>query len=165
MLPVAILGTADFDVNDVDIASLLFGDPWLIDNGRTAVSPLRSAYEDVSGDGLLDLILKFSTANLVEYEALGPDTIEGLLTGALLDGTPFAGMDSIRIVPPNGPHGNNLQISTVPEPSTLLLGAIASMGLMLRKKRATAQKNVPRQTKRVADGTRTHDLRNHNPTF
>ena len=114
VLPVAILGTDDFDVNDpntgVDITSLLFGDP----NGGTAVSPLRSALEDVSGDGFLDLSLKFSTAELMANGALGPDTTEGLLTGELLDGTPFEGMDSIRIVPPNGSNGNSLQVEYRP---------------------------------------------------
>jgi len=128
VLPVAILGTDVFDVKNVDITTLMFGDP----NGSTAVSPLRSALEDVSGDGLLDLTLKFSTADLVEYEALGPDTIEGLLTGEMVDGTPFAGMDSIRIVPPNGSKGNSLQISAVPEPSTLALTGIG----WRRRKRA-----------------------------
>jgi len=137
VLPVAILSTDDFDVNDVDIDTLLFGDPLLIDNGGTAVGPLRSAYEDVSGDGLLDLTLKFSTADLVEYDALGPDTIEGLLTGALLDGTPFTGMDAIRIVPPNGSNRNSLQISAVPEPSTLALTALGLLGMgYCRRKRA-----------------------------
>ena len=99
MLQVAILSTDDFDVHDVDINTLLFGDPLLIDNGGTAVKPLRSAFEDVSGDGLLDLILKFSMAEIVESVALGTDSIEGHLTGETLDGTLFAGMDSIRIVP------------------------------------------------------------------
>ena len=55
VLPIAILTTDEFDVYDVDIDTLLFGDPLLLDNGGTAVSPLRSAFEDVSGDGLLDL--------------------------------------------------------------------------------------------------------------
>ncbi len=134
VLPVAILSTDDFDVNEVDVDSLRFGDPLLIDNGGTAMSPLRSAYEDVSGDGLLDLTLKFSTADLVEYEALGSDTIEGLLTGELMNGTPFEGTDSIRIVPPNGSNGNGLQISTVPEPTTLLLATLASVVLLLRRR-------------------------------
>ena len=53
----AILSTEDFDVQDVDIDTLLFGDPVLIDSGGTAVSPLRFAYDDVSGDGLMDLSL------------------------------------------------------------------------------------------------------------
>ncbi len=136
MLSVALLSTEDLDVNDVDIDSLLFGDPLLIDNGGTAVSPLRSAYRDVSGDGLLDLTLKLSTADLVNYEALGPDTIEGLLTGELLDGTPFAGMDSIRIVPPNKSNGNSLQISAVPEPTTSAL-ALAALCLAMSRRRST----------------------------
>jgi len=131
VLSVALLSTEDLDVNDVDIDSLLFGDPLLIDNGGTAVSPLRSAYRDVSGDGLLDLTLKFRTADLVEDGVLGPDTIEGLLTGALLDGTLFEGMDSIRIVPPNGSNANNLQTSAVPEPTTCTL-ALAALCLAMR---------------------------------
>ncbi|MCH8839506.1 MAG: SBBP repeat-containing protein [Planctomycetes bacterium] len=135
VLPVAILGTDEFDVTEVKFDTLRFGDPLLIGNGTTGVRPLRSALEDVSGDGLLDLTLKFSTADLVEYGALGPDTIEGLLTGALFDGTLFEGMDSIRIVPPKGSKGNNLQISAVPEPSSLLLGAMATVGLLLRRRR------------------------------
>ncbi len=134
VLPVAILGTAEFDVNDVDIASLLFGDPLLIDNGGTAVSPLRSDLEDVSGDGLLDLTLKFSMRELVGYDALGPDTIEGRLAGALLDGTLFSGMDSIRIVPPNRSNGNSLQISAVPEPTTSAL-ALAALCLAMSRRR------------------------------
>ena len=135
LLPVAILSTDEFDVSDVDIDSLLFGDPLLIDNGGTAVTPLRNAFEDVSGDGFLDLTLKFSIADLVEYEALGPDTIEGLLTGALLDGTPIAGMDSIRIVPPNGSNGNGIQNSAVPESSALALTVIGLLGIGLRRRK------------------------------
>ncbi len=135
VLPVAILGTEEFDVNDVDIGSLRFGDPLLIDNSGIAVSPLRSALEDVSGDGLLDLTLKFSTAELVANGALGPDTLEGLLTGELLDGTPFEGMDSIRIVPPSGSNGNSLQISTVPEPTTSAL-ALAALCLAMSRRRS-----------------------------
>jgi hypothetical protein len=134
VLPVAILGTAEFDVTEVDFDTLMFGDPLLIDNGGTAVSPLLSAYEDVSGDGLLDLTLKFSTSDLVEHEALGSDTIEGLLTGELLDGTLFEGMDSIRIVPRNKSKGNSLQISTVPEPTTSAL-ALAVLCLAISRRR------------------------------
>ncbi|MCH7752719.1 MAG: hypothetical protein IH898_11265, partial [Planctomycetes bacterium] len=135
VLPVAILGTDEFDVTEVDFDSLLFGDPLLIDNGGTAVSPLRSGLEDVNGDGLLDLTLKFSTRDLVEFGALGFDTVEGLLTGELLDGTPFEGLDSIRIVPPNGSKGNSLKISTVPEPTTSAL-ALAALCLAMSRRRA-----------------------------
>ncbi len=135
VLPVAILGTADFDVTEVDFDSLRFGDPLLIDNGGTAVSPLRSGLVDFSGDGFLDLTLKFSTRDLVENEALGFDTVEGHLSGLLKDGTPFAGMDSIRIVPPNGSNGNSLQISAVPEPTTCTL-ALAALCFAMSRRRA-----------------------------
>ncbi|MCH7752740.1 MAG: PEP-CTERM sorting domain-containing protein, partial [Planctomycetes bacterium] len=101
----------------------------------TALSPLRSALEDVSGDGLLDLTLKFSVADLVEHGALSPDTIEGILIGLLVDGTAIEGMDSIRIVPPNGSKGNNLQISAVPEPTTLALTALGLLGIGWRRRK------------------------------
>ncbi len=138
MLPVAILGTADFDVNSVDQSAdiLLFSGPLPINGGGSSVSPIRSAFEDVSGDGLLDLTLKFSIAEMVKHGALNPDTIEGILIGLLKDGTPFEGMDSIRIVPPNGSNGNGLRISTVPEPTTSAL-ALAALCLVLRRRRSS----------------------------
>ena len=70
----------------------------------------------------------------MENEALGPDTIEGLLTGFLLDGTPFTGMDSIRIVPPNGSNGNSFQVTTIPEPTTFTLAAFALVGLLFHRR-------------------------------
>ncbi len=133
LLPVAILGTGEFDVNDVDIDSLLFGDPLLIDNGGTALSPLNSSLEDVSGDGLLDLSLKFSVDDLVGNGALGPDTIEGVLTGKLLDGTPFESLDSIRIVPPS--FSSAPLIAAVPEPTTSAL-ALAALCLAIGRLRS-----------------------------
>jgi MYXO-CTERM domain-containing protein len=131
LLLVAILGTDDFDVDDVDISTLLFGDP----NGGPPVSPVRSAVEEVSGDAFDDLILKFSTAELVANEALGLDTMEGLLTGALFDGTLFEGMDSIRIVPPNRSNENSLQVSGAPEPTTAAL-ALAALCLAIGRRRS-----------------------------
>ncbi len=125
VLPIAILSTEEFDATQVKFDTLMFGDPLLIDNGGTAVSPLRSALEDVSGDGLLDLTLKFSVAEMVKHGALVPDTLDGILIGLLVDGTSITGMDSIRIVPPNGSNGNSLQTSAVPEPTTSALALVA----------------------------------------
>jgi hypothetical protein len=128
VLPVAILGTDEFDVTEVAFDTLMFGDP----NGGIAVSPLRSALEDVSGDGIWDLSLKFSTAELVANDALGLDTTEGLLTGALLDGTLIEGMDSIQIVPPS--QSSALLLAAVPEPTTCTL-ALAALCLMVGRRR------------------------------
>ena len=57
VLSVAILGTDVFDPLDVDVDSLLFGDPLLIDAGHLPVEPLRSSLDDVNDDGLVNLAL------------------------------------------------------------------------------------------------------------
>jgi len=105
VLPVAILGSANFDVNDVDVSSVEL----------EGVSPLRSSIEDVStpvadpqdecdcttdgADGFDDLTLKFDTQDIVT--ALGTvndgDTLVLTLTGNLNDGTPLEGQDCIII--------------------------------------------------------------------
>jgi hypothetical protein len=143
VLPLAILSTDSFDVRDVDIDTLLFGDPLLLENGGTALSPLRYAFEDVSDDGLIDLSLKFSIPALVDYDALGPDSIAGLLTGELWDGTRLEGADSIRIVPSKGSNGNILQVRAIPEPSTLVL-LCAGVGLLVHRKQRILRSVVMR---------------------
>ncbi|NIO09268.1 MAG: hypothetical protein GTO40_15155, partial [Deltaproteobacteria bacterium] len=96
VLPVAILGTDDFDVTSIDPASILLQD---------SVMPLRTAAEDdasaidcndQNGDGLLDLLLKFDSQETIA--ALGQindgDVIILSLGGSLLDGSEFAGQDT-----------------------------------------------------------------------
>ncbi|MBW8050131.1 MAG: T9SS type A sorting domain-containing protein [Cytophagales bacterium] len=110
VLPIAILGTADFDVNDIDVSSVLL----------QGISPIRSNIEDVStpvvnkvdvcdcttggADGFDDLTLKFKTQDIVS--TLGPvsggDTIVLTITGILLDSTPFDASDCIIITPVGG---------------------------------------------------------------
>ena len=109
VLPMAILGEEDFDVNTIDITSIRLLD----------VAPLRSSYEDVAGpvlagdecectspgpDGYTDLILKFKTTRIAEEisESFG-DTTNGEvlildLTGLLSDGTAISGSDCIFVV-------------------------------------------------------------------
>ncbi len=94
VLPVAILSTADFSAADIDASSLLLGDPEL----AGAVAPLRSAVEDVDGDGLLDLMLHFSTPALVSAGAVDAASVELALSGATTGGSAIVGADSIRIV-------------------------------------------------------------------
>jgi len=110
VLPVAILGTADFDVLEVDPVSVRL----------EGVAPLRSALEDVAtpfvpfttgktdasdctdegADGFDDLNLKFRTQDIVA--ALGAvsdgDVLVLELTGNLLDGTPIVGEDVVVIL-------------------------------------------------------------------
>lgn len=95
VLPVAILSTPDHDALDTDVATLRLGDPRL--NG--VASPVRSAVEDVNGDGLLDLVLHFSMVDLVTNGALDASSTAVTLTGAALNGSQIAGADAVTVVP------------------------------------------------------------------
>jgi hypothetical protein len=109
VLPVAILGTADFDVTHVDPATVEL----------VGVSPLRWAMEDVATpyepfvgkedaydcteegpDGYMDLTLKFKTQEVVA--ALGSvndgDVLVLSLTGSLFGGEGFVGEDVVVIL-------------------------------------------------------------------
>ena len=101
VLPVAILGTEEFDVNQIDPATILL----------EGEAPLRWALEDVGAlgdslagpDGIMDLSLKFDAQAIVA--ALGPvndgDYVVLHLTGNLkpeFDGTPISGQDVVRII-------------------------------------------------------------------
>lgn len=104
VLPVAILGTDDYDITTIDPTSIRL----------TGVEPIRSSYEDVATpvsdsndcncteegpDGFLDLTLKFKTQRIAE--AIGDvnhgDVLELPLTGVLSDETPIEGADCILI--------------------------------------------------------------------
>lgn len=109
VLPVAIVGTEDLDVTQIDPTSVRLA----------GVAPIRSGYEDVSepyyfledepsiydcseygADGMMDLTLKFKTQEIVN--ALGEvddgDVVILQVTGVLDDGTELVGEDAIVIV-------------------------------------------------------------------
>lgn len=101
VLPVAILGTADFDVADIDPTSVLL----------EGVAALRSDTEDVGdasdcnleADGFNDLTLKFNlqdvAAKLDESESLADGQVRVLvITGKLFDETDIAGEDEVLIL-------------------------------------------------------------------
>jgi len=113
VLPVAELGSAEFDVFNIDPASIRL----------EGVAPVRSSYEDLATpvsdktddcgcttegpDGYIDLTLKFNMKEIVE--ALGEvndgDLLELILTGALtevFDGTPIEGSDCVVIIVKDG---------------------------------------------------------------
>ena len=89
-VPVAIYGTATFDVKAVDLATVTLAGARVISKKR---GPMASV-EDVDGDGIPDLVLHFSTRDLV----LSAEDTEALLEGRTLDGRLFRGVDSVRIV-------------------------------------------------------------------
>jgi hypothetical protein len=109
VLPVAVLGTLELDVNDIDPASIRL----------EGVAPLRSALKDVAApvtdtndcncmqpgpDGQMDLTLKFKRPLLVQAlmlaypEIAARDVLTLNLTGELSNGISIEGADCIVIV-------------------------------------------------------------------
>lgn len=125
VLPVAVLGTADFDVRNVDVAALRL----------EGVEPLRYAYEDVATpagggdcdctdrgpDGHEDLTLKFRKSEIASALAAGGEERELTLTGRLLDGTAIEASDCVQLEANGGPvaaaeaHGLEVE-GAVPNP-------------------------------------------------
>jgi len=106
MLPVAILGTNEFDVYDIQPTSVS------IVIGEVEISAVRHCYKDVATsaepcvcpssfgpNGFTDLLLHFQTEDIVE--ALGDvdpnDVLELDFTGQLKDLTPIWGSDCVLI--------------------------------------------------------------------
>ena len=104
LLPVAILGSEDFDVGMIDVATIRL----------EGVAPIRSSYEDVAApvidgqececttegpDGYLDLTLKFRTQDIVDAlgEVVNGEVLVLTLTGELSDEMPIVGEDCIRV--------------------------------------------------------------------
>jgi hypothetical protein len=114
VIPIAILGTEDFDVTTIDPVTIKLSREGVTDD----VSPIRWNYDDVAtpfagelcdcnelgGDGNMDLMLHFDVPTLVAQLRLG-DLIGGTIplkvTGKLRaenDETPFEGRDCVKIL-------------------------------------------------------------------
>jgi len=81
---VALLGSALFNVNDVDRASLSFH----------GAKPASISIRDVNGDGFPDLLLEFSTVDV----HLSPRATRAHLTGWLKNSQAFIGEDKVTVV-------------------------------------------------------------------
>lgn len=93
VIPVAILGSATFDVNDIDVTTLgLEGLP-VASQGRS--DRLMARVKDANEDGFNDLVIQVADVPGA-FSGSGTAT----LTGLLLDGTVIAGTDDICLVPP-----------------------------------------------------------------
>jgi len=94
VVPVAILTTGDFDASTVEPASVCFGDAEAPSERDCSESHGRGHLEDADGDGDIDLVLHFETAETgIDFG----DT-EACLSGETSDGTKIEGCDSVRTI-------------------------------------------------------------------
>ncbi|MHC4319301.1 MAG: proprotein convertase P-domain-containing protein, partial [Planctomycetota bacterium] len=121
-LPVALVGTGDFDVSTVDTSTLLLS---RADGVGGFVAPLAGPpgpgitigdtatpsdgepcdCHELAGDGIADLNLKFHRATMTDVLELGDlagnSVVELVLTGSLTSGQGFEARDCIRLVAPS----------------------------------------------------------------
>ena len=93
VIPVGILGSDDLDVYNIAVESLMLEGMTIRVVGRG--SRALANYEDINGDGFMDLIVQIEDQDGAFAEGVG--TVS--LRGQLLDGTYVEGTDSICIVP------------------------------------------------------------------
>ncbi|MDH3520175.1 MAG: hypothetical protein OEM49_06910, partial [Myxococcales bacterium] len=95
VVPVALLGSARFDVADVEASTLGFG--------PAGAEPVSGSvrFEDVSGDGITDLVADYR----IPETGIALADPEACLSGATVDAVPFIGCDAIETLGPNENFG------------------------------------------------------------
>ncbi len=136
VLSVAIYGTADIDVTEIDLATLMLEGMSLREKGK---SGNLGTFEDINGDSIVDLLLHFDMSEL----SFNASTDVYTLSGMTLDGVALEGSDSIRAVPygkvfvdpetlaASWANGGDADI---PEPATLALLAVGGLAMIRRRK-------------------------------
>jgi len=114
VLPVAILGSEVFNIEEIDVSTILLSREDREENVK-GVAPIRWSYEDVATpsseeklcgcpefgpDGFTDLTFKFRTQDVVAAigEVVDGDKLPLTISGYLLDETEFKGEDSVIIL-------------------------------------------------------------------
>ncbi len=133
VLPVALVGTVEFDPAEVDLSTLQLsradgvggsvapnegppGPHSVLEDAATPFDGEGCECHDLGGDGIDDLSMKFKTRDLVDALELddlsGGAMVELVLSGSLLDGTTFVASDCIVIVPPGDTSPANAHVQS-----------------------------------------------------
>jgi hypothetical protein len=99
LLPVAILGSADFHVSDINPATVQIDGVFVAVTGSVKKPHLMWSLEDVNQDGYMDMVVHFDVQSL-EPGVLNAGTVALHIDGYLYNGDRFTGSDSVNIVPP-----------------------------------------------------------------
>jgi hypothetical protein len=97
VIPVAILGSADLDVSEIDASTVELESMAVKAVGKS--NKLLAHIEDVNEDGFDDLVVQIEDSDCV----FSPGDTTATVTGNLSDGTPFEGTDTICIVGASSP--------------------------------------------------------------
>ena len=91
VVPVAILGSDTFDVTNVDVSTLMFGNASPT-HDLSDSDTYNEHIQDVNDDGFLDLVSHYKQKEI----GIACDDTEATLTADLLDGTTIEGTDSVN---------------------------------------------------------------------
>jgi hypothetical protein len=94
VIPVAVLGSAEFDVSQIDVATIALDGLSVATRGKE--NKLLAAYEDVNKDGYTDLVVKIEDVDGTFSQGSGTATLTGNLL-AQFGGTRFQGTDTICV--------------------------------------------------------------------
>ena len=89
VLPLAILGSEDFEVSSADVTTLVL-DPY----GIPSVHSIDSDHSDSNGDGFSDLLVHFH----IEETEVEFSSSEVCVSGETVAGITFSGCDTVRVV-------------------------------------------------------------------
>jgi hypothetical protein len=124
--PIAILGSAIFDVADVNVGSLTFGPA-----GAAPFLWAGVTIEDLDEDGFPDMVVYFR----IEETGISVGDDQACLSGEMMDTTPFVTCGAIVTPDPIEP-------ATVPEPFQVwqLIVGLAGLGWMYRTRRRSLRR-------------------------
>jgi YVTN family beta-propeller protein len=94
-IPIAIMGSTAFSVSEILFYTIqLDGDS---NRDTQGITLQKSSQEDVNHDGILDLVMHFSTTNM-NAAGLLKDLKQIYITGTLRDGSPIIARDTVHLV-------------------------------------------------------------------